>query len=183
MKPLETLKAEHSLIRQYLTVLSQARETMEEGGRVPKQVFELAVRFSRDFVDKYHHFKEELQLFTLLAQKHGGDFDGPIGALRNQHENGRDHVTAIDRAKEGYDLGRATEAGELLEHLAAYISMLRQHIHTEDHGIYQRAEALLTADENRNLEREFRRADEKAGPGFFDKARDSVLQMDALLKA
>lgn len=42
----------------------------------------MAVKFLHNFADKFHHFKEEYLMFGLLAEKKGGRFDGPIGALR-----------------------------------------------------------------------------------------------------
>lgn len=181
MNAIDILTAEHGLIRQYLDNLSFALGKIERGEKVPKIFFEHAVLFSREFIDKYHHFKEELQMFTLLAQKHGGQIDTAIAALRNQHEHGRNHVAEIDYAKEGYDLGQESETDTLIEHLAAYIAMLRQHINREDHRIYPMARELLNDEELDQLLVEFKRANEKAGGEFLAKNQDRVLKMAGLL--
>ena len=183
MNAIDILRAEHGLIRQYLDALGMALGKMERGERVPKIFFEHAVLFSREFVDKFHHFKEEMQMFTLLAQKHEGEFDDSIAMLRNQHENGRDHVAEINYAKDGYESGQEAAANTLLEHLASYTSMLRQHIHREDHRLYPLAEKVLTADEMAGLMVEYKRADAKAGEGFFEQHRERVLKMEAVLTA
>ncbi len=181
MNAIDTLRAEHGLIRQYLDNLAAALGKMERQEPVPTVFFEHAVLFAREFVDKYHHFKEELQMFTLLAQKHGGELDVDIEGLRNQHENGRNHIAEIDFAKEGYGQGQEVATTTLIEHLASYISMLRQHIHREDHRFYPLAREAFTDDEMAHLAAEYERANEKAGDDFFGKSQDRVLKMEALL--
>ncbi len=181
MKAIDTLATEHGLIRRFLDTLAGALDKIEHGEKVPKTFFQHAVLFSREFVDKYHHFKEELQMFTLLAQKHAGQFDAPIEALRNQHETGRNHVAAIDYAKEGYESGQEAATNDLLEHLASYISMLRQHINREDHRFYPLAFQLLDEDDTARLMVEFERVNEKFGADFLDKSRDRVAKMAALV--
>ncbi len=181
MNAIDILVAEHGLIRQFLDNLTTALGKIERGEKIPKTFFEHSVLFSREFVDKHHHFKEELQMFTLLAQKHDGRLDAAIEGLRNQHENGRNHVAEIDFAKEGYEAGQEPATTTLLEHLACYISMLRQHINREDHRLDPMALEALSAGEMESLLVEFRRANDKAGEGFFEKSQDRVLKMGALL--
>ncbi|MAE71579.1 MAG: hypothetical protein CME06_14065 [Gemmatimonadetes bacterium] len=181
MNAIDILVAEHGLIRQFLDNLTTALGKMERGEKIPKTFFEHSVLFSRELVDKHHHFKEELQMFTLLAQKHGGQFDTAIEGLRNQHENGRNHVAEIDYAKEGYEAGQESATTTLPEHLDCYISMLRQHINREDHRLYPMAREAYSAGEMEGLLVELQRADEKAGEGFFETNRDRVLKMGALL--
>ena len=92
MGPIEKLTEEHGLIRQYLDSLSMAVSKIESGEYPPREFFEKAVGFARDFTDKFHHFKEEYVLFLQLAQRKGGLLDGQIESLRHQHERGRNHL-------------------------------------------------------------------------------------------
>mgnify|MGYP000339061785 CR=1 FL=1 len=69
MSVLDTLKKEHLLVRRYLDNIEVALDLMHKGGEVPEQFFNLAVDFSRNFMDKYHHFKEEYVIFLKLAEK------------------------------------------------------------------------------------------------------------------
>jgi len=180
---IDILTAEHGLIRQFLDNLAIALGKMERGEKVPLPFFEQLVTFSREFVDKYHHGKEELQMFTLLAQKASGDLDTAIAGLRNQHETGRNHIAAINFAKEGYDQGKQGEMDTLIQHLAGYIAMLRNHINREDHHLYPMARRALTPDEMEGLLVEYRRIDEKAGEDFFAINQERVLKMGSLLSA
>ncbi len=181
MKPLEILKNEHGLIRRYLDLLESAANRMEEGKKPPREFFEKGVRFGREFADEFHHHKEELILFVRLAQKHEGAMDGDIESLRHQHETGRDHVAAIGAALDGYESGNPVKTDQIREALRAYVPMLRDHIHTEDHVFFPMAEEKLTPEEHAQLEAEFERARQKAGLGTFEEYHKLVVDMSSLL--
>jgi hemerythrin-like domain-containing protein len=181
MKPMETLRNEHGLIRQYLDQLELARKRMDSGKRPPREFFELGLRFAREFADEYHHIKEEHILFVQLAQKHGGEMDGQTESLRHQHETGRDQIAAIGAALDGYEAGNPVKTDQIKEALAAYIPMLRDHIHTEDHLFFPLAEKALSPEEHAQLQVEFDRAREKAGKEPFEFYHMMVIQMGSML--
>ena len=68
MEPLEVLRNEHGLIRQYLDNLALAVQKMENDARPPKEFFDKAIEFARTFADTFHHYKEEHVMFVRLAQ-------------------------------------------------------------------------------------------------------------------
>jgi hemerythrin-like domain-containing protein len=182
MNVLRILGHEHGLIRQYLDNLQFAVERLERGEKPPVQFFENAVLFARDFVDKYHHFKEEHQMFRLLAEKAGGEFDGPIDSLRYQHERGRHHVGEIANALEGYDNNNEQGVTIVLENAAAFCSLLRQHVNREDHIFYPMARRSLTEAERDRLLEEFERSEENLGRDFFELSAEQVEKMSKLVK-
>ncbi len=59
MNATEILVKEHSLILQAVDCLAQAKEKLEVYEPLPQEFFEMAVEFTHNFADKYHHFKEE----------------------------------------------------------------------------------------------------------------------------
>ncbi|MHC4780365.1 MAG: hemerythrin domain-containing protein [Planctomycetota bacterium] len=181
MNPLDTLVREHELITSFLCTLARAKESLEQGENPRPELFVHAVRFARDFADKYHHRKEEYQMFVRLAQKENGALDGQVQALRDQHEHGRGYIAAIDAALAGYAEGETGSATKLLENLAAYISMLTRHVHTENHGFYPLVKRALTAEDMEALSAEFEKADEKAGIDFFERSVEQVSQMETIL--
>lgn len=136
MNPLEILADEHRLIRQALDSFHLATQKMEEGINPPVEFFEKAVGFARTFVDKRHHFKEEYLMFGRLAERHQGELDAEIEALRHQHDSGREYVSEMANALDGYSKGRDAEVIVMLENLAPFPSMLRRHIHREDRVFY-----------------------------------------------
>jgi hemerythrin-like domain-containing protein len=184
MKATEILVKEHMLILQGLNNLSLAKEKLEKGERPPREFFEKAVDFSRNFSDKFHHFKEEYLMFGLLAQKKDGEIDLEIGALRYQHERGREFIGKIENAIEGYSMGNEIATTTLLENLASYISLLRRHIYNEDHVFFKMAEKELTDDENKALLVQFKAEELKFEDlDFLESSRKLVKEIEALIGA
>jgi hemerythrin-like domain-containing protein len=181
MDPINVLTTEHTLIHQFLSGLSLALAKLENGETLPKEYLEQVVLFARNFVDKHHHFKEEYQMFRMVAQKHDGKLDGQLDALRNQHEHGRRYITDIAASIDGHVAGDGVKTTTLLESLAAYLSMLRQHINREDHIFYPMAREALTDEEFDQLSTSFEEADAKAGEEFMGEYQERILKMEALL--
>ena len=152
MNPLETLSNEHGLIRQFLDNLTLSAQKIEGGQWPSRAFFEIAIDFARTFADKYHHFKEEHVLFVRLAEKKRGEVDAQLESLRYQHERGREHITAIANALDGYVERDHMKVTTMLESVAAYVSLLRHHIHVEDHIFYPLAKNVLAKNEMQELE-------------------------------
>ena len=181
MNCLEVLSNEHGLIRQYLENLNLAAEKLEEGLRPPVEFFAKAVEFSRTFTDKFHHFKEEHVLFVRLAEKKKGAIDAKLDALRYQHERGRSAVAGIDESLEGYAREDSISTTRLIEYISSYISLLRHHIHIEDHVFYPMAKEEISAEEETLIIREFEKAREKTGERAFEEAHKLVVDMGSML--
>ncbi len=181
MEAIEILRKEHDLIRQFLDELTLAQIKMEQGQWPPLAFFQQAVEFARTFADKYHHFKEEYLLFSRLAMKKDGNIDAQLESLKYLHDRGRNHIQEIDNALEGYAHGGQVPRIVILENLAAYISLLRQHIRQEDRLFFLMAAKALSPQEDRDLLEEFRMEEQKMGAGFFENRRRLLLQMDEFL--
>ncbi len=181
MDPIETLSNEHGLIRQYLDNLALATTHLEEGRRPSRAFFEKGVDFARTFADRFHHFKEEHVLFVRLAQHKRGEIDAQLETLRHQHERGRELISAVAAALDGYEANDAGRTADLVENLAAYIALLRHHIHLEDHVFYPMARKTLSADEVSELEAEFARQGEKEGAETFERSHKMVVDMGSII--
>jgi len=182
MKATEILTREHALIQQALKSLSRAQKKIEENQQLPKDFFEKALVFLREFADQFHHFKEEYLMFGLLALKKDGAFDGPIGSLRFQHERCRSCLDEISNSLDGYADRDDIATTRLLENLAAYISLLRRHIYEEDHIFFKMAEEELSKEEEDILSVQFKKEDQKMGAQtFYEQNRKLLDEMEALL--
>jgi hemerythrin-like domain-containing protein len=177
----ETLSNEHGLIRQYLDNLTMAAEKIESGQRPSEAFFAKAVDFARSFTDTYHHYKEEHVMFVLLAQKREGELDAQLDTLRFQHERGRELVTGISNALPGYTAGDPMKTTEILENMSAFVSLLRHHIHVEDHVFYPLARKSLTEEEMGQLAREFEKQRVKTGGDTFERCHKLVVDMGSIL--
>ncbi len=185
MGPLEILSNEHGLIRQFLDNLALAVEKLEDEQRPPTEFFEKGVEFARTFADSFHHIKEEHVMFRRLAQNKGGEIDGQIESLRHQHERARNYTAAITEALPGYDSGQPFQVSQVLESAAAYVSLLRNHIHKEDHIFFPMVKEVLSEEEEEQLLVEFNKARDKAreetGAEAFESAHKLVVDMGSAL--
>ena len=181
MGPLEALRNEHGLIRQFLDNLALAVAKLEDEERPPKEFFEKAVEFARTFADTFHHFKEEHVMFVRLAQKKSGAIDAQIEALRHQHERGRNFIAAISESLDGYAAQQPIPTSRILENSAAYVSLLRNHIHKEDHVFFPLAQEELSGEEIEQLQAEFEKAGDKSGANTFEKSHKLVVDMGSML--
>ncbi len=181
MKPLEILANEHGLIRQFLDNLALAVEKLENEERPPKEFFENAVQFARTFADAFHHFKEEHVMFVRLAQKRDGTIDGQIESLRRQHERARNYISEITDALDGYAAGQPIQVSQVLESTAAYISLLRNHIHKEDHVFFPLVQEELSDEEEQQSQLEFEEARQTAGEDTFEDSHKLAVDMGSML--
>lgn len=181
MKPTEMLVEEHKVFNQALDSFRLARERMEQGVNPPVAFFEKAVDFARNYVDKYHHFKEEYLMFGRLAEKHHSDIDGEIEALRQQHDHGREYVSEMANALKGYAQGKDAQITIMLENLASYTTLLRHHIHREDNVFYPMVERDLSQQEMDDLAELFRQEAAKAGGDMLGDMRRVAGELAALL--
>ncbi len=183
MSPVTQLLEEHRVIGDYLETIALARGEMERGGRLPMEVFDGVVEFARDYVDRFHHYKEEHQLFVLLAQKKQGELDASIATLRQQHEHNRNRIAAITRSIEAYDAGDPIHETWLLEHLAGFGATLCRHIHRENRVFFPLASLVLSPGEEAALMEVFQDVEDEMGDDFLSNTRELLDYMRGLVRA
>ena len=182
MKLTQTLVKEHVRILKGIEFLSMARDKIERNQHPPREFFETAVLFFRNYADKYHHFKEEYLMFGFLAQKTAGRLDLEIGALRHQHERGREFISRLERSINGYAMGNEIAVTSLLENLSAFISVLGHHIHMEDAIFFPLVEKELSRDEKTSLLEQFVREEARLEESNSTQINDGLLaKMEKLI--
>ncbi len=182
MDPISTLRQEHGLISRFIDTLAMAVERLDEDRNPPPEFFEKSVEFAAGFADTFHHRKEELIMFRQLAQKKSGAIDGRIEALRYQHDQGRGLVANIHDSIEGYAEGEPHAIAVVRESGAAYVSLLRHHIHTEDDVFFPMARVELTDSEFKALTDEFEKERVRLGVETFDYFHKIVVDLGAMLE-
>jgi len=181
MDPIEILRGEHLLIRRFVDLLSLAVTRLEGGHPPARAFFEDCIEFIRSFSDGFHHNKEELVMFVQLARKKNGAIDGQIEALRYQHDQGRGFVKAIEGALEGFEKGEPNDIEVVRENAAAFVSLLRHHIHTENRVFFPMSREVMTEEELEDLGRKFAKVQEVHGADTFSKFQKLVNNLDAML--
>ena len=181
MEPIEILKNEHGLIRHFLDNLDESLRKLEIEQRPPREFYDKAIQFVKLFPEGYHHHKEELVMFVQVAQKHAGEFDGEIESLRHQHEMARNYISNLGQALNGYEEGAQVQIDQVIENTAAYVALMRNHTHKEDHMFFPMVEKALSPEEMEAIMVEFDKAAEKAGPHVFEEAHKLVVDMGSIL--
>jgi hemerythrin-like domain-containing protein len=181
MDPIETLQNEHGLIRRFVDLLSVAVTRLEVDDPPPRAFFENGIEFVRGFSDGFHHKKEELVMFVQLAQKKNGAIDGQIEALRYQHDQGRGFIAAIAGALDGYAEGNPNDTSVVRENAAAFASLLKHHIHTEDHIFFPMSREEMTDEELEALGEKFEKVQEVHGADAFQRYHKLVIDLDLML--
>ena len=136
MNPIEILVEEHDLILSGLDLLTTAAEKIVRNQNPPRTFFEKAVSFTLGFTNKFHHYKEEIVMFGLLAQKQEGEIDAEIERLRSQHAALHDYMNEISQSLDAYSKIVDSEVRRLHRNLSEYIETLRRHIQAENKIFY-----------------------------------------------
>ncbi len=182
MKATAILIEEHGLILQVLDYLSRAQKLIETNHHPHKAVFDRAVSFSRDFTDKYHHYKEEYILFDLLAEKTKGIIKKQLNALKFEHERGCHFIESLSHSIDGYADSDAFATITLLENLASYVSLMKKHIFVVDHFFFPMVEKEFSVEEDRQLTARFQEESEHLGGSkFMSDCFNQVAEIDSKL--
>ena len=151
MKPTEILSDEHRVIEQVLACLEAIVRQAKSAGRLDGPSAQDAVAFFRNFADRCHHGKEEAHLFPALEAKGFPREGGPTGVMLDEHERGRAHVRGMDENIEAAAPGDAAALERFAGHAEGYLVLLREHIHKEDHILFQLADRAFSADDQQRL--------------------------------
>lgn len=95
---------------------------------------------------------------------------------------GRKCISQIDASLAEYTRGEEIAAVQLLENLAAYISILRRHIYSENRVFFKMALQELSENEDQLLAQRFRQDGETVGGGdLYASSRELVAAMAKMI--
>ncbi|MHC4821780.1 MAG: hemerythrin domain-containing protein [Planctomycetota bacterium] len=153
--PTSILSAEHRVIESVLDALVAMTEKFAETGSLQGDDARSAIEFIRTFADKCHHGKEEDRLFPLMDEcNQWPEGQGPTQCMRDEHVQGRNHVSDMAAAVDGDDVGGFCSAAR------AFNALLREHILKEDEMLFPMAAQML-ADRDAELLESFREFEHK----------------------
>jgi hemerythrin-like domain-containing protein len=139
------LQYEHGLIRQVTDVLSEMvkRDDLEKYRRQAQRT----VQFLDEYMDHFHHAKEEKFLFPAGAKAVGG-MRTEIERLLADHRKARGYISKMKRqaGTRSVPLSKdfAKTSKELVEHIT-------QHVRHEENAVFSRFEEALTLEEDEEL--------------------------------
>jgi hemerythrin-like domain-containing protein len=151
MKATEDLIAEHNAVLVALQILEKIEEALVmKKEQAPKHLEQL-LDFSKGFVDRCHHGKEEDVLFPELERLGVKREGGPIGVMLAEHETGRGHIRAMVDGLAKLRRGETDAIAAIREHGLAYRELLQAHIHKENTVLFPMADRIVPEDVARNM--------------------------------
>jgi len=131
------LSYDHGILRQVFDVMSD----LAESGRLEERLDEMDafVEFTMEFMDLYHHGKEERFVFHLAD---GGPeaLERGVGHLRREHAKARELAQSIDKALADRDIDAMANG------VTALTDHMRHHIEEEENEVFPELESKLTED-------------------------------------
>lgn len=173
-RPTETLAAEHRVIGEVLAALDRAVAEAERTRVVPAAFLGDLVRFSRAFVDRCHHGKEERCFFPCLVACGVPADGGPIEVMLQEHEEGRRLAAVIADTLARHEAGRAA-LEDVLGVCRDYVDLLRTHIDKETRVLFPLGDELAGEREDDGTRRCFEEVEASSGAG----ARDVLARLTA----
>jgi hemerythrin-like domain-containing protein len=164
---------EHKLILRMIALVEHNTALLEEGKFRNWQFYLDAVDFIRNYADRFHHAKEEDVLFSELVKNGMPEKQSPIEAMHMEHDQGRDHVRAMEEAAQRALEGKTGQTAIISEHARGYAELLRGHIEKENDILYPLAERILPEEVRGNMLREYGVAEGKT-PGLKEKYQKLV---------
>jgi hemerythrin-like domain-containing protein len=160
MTAIEELKAEHQAVLLTIKILQQITRKLEYGQSIDLRHLNQILEFLQVFVDKCHHGKEEKILFPAMEAAGVPRQGGPIGAMLNEHEQGRSLVQGFRSAVEEYGVGKDGAVVKIIENARNYGRLLTSHIDKENNVLYVMAERVLSADKMVEMAESFTKIEE-----------------------
>lgn len=180
MNAVDILIEEHILIRHFLDNLSIALIELEKDRRPPREFFDKAIEFALNFMDEFHHYKEEYVMFTQLEYLKDGALGGQIKSLKQQHVRGRNYIQKISDSLDGYVKGNDCDIAAIIENMAAYISLLKNHLHMEEYILFPMVKETFPENVLRGLVQLYNKEDQKNGGETLKCSRKLIEQMNRL---
>lgn len=149
------LSEDHRVIHRAVEVLKEmaARAERERDIR-PDDVKDL-LEFFRCFADDLHQMKEESVLFPVLLKTTERKQTGPVHAMVFEHDQERSLVEGLE------DALYTTNLPDFVYYAKRMAEILTNHMHKEEHLLFELVEKTLTDEEDRSVSEGFRKCDEE----------------------
>jgi len=148
------LVKEHEVILKAIDALDRKIEEFRKTKTIDVEFLRSLLEFSRTFIDRCHHGKEELCLFPCLEKRGIPRDGGPIGVMLMEHEMGRSLVRQISERLDNYAAKHGkTDFEKILNLCSEYVELLRQHIYKENHILFPMGDGVIDEqDDKQNIE-------------------------------
>jgi hemerythrin-like domain-containing protein len=159
MQPTEILMNEHRVIEQVLECFEKILDQCAAGAPLEEPLAIKALTFFRGYADRWHHGKEEAELFPMMEANGFSGGCSPVAVMLREHELGRLYILGIEAALGPAAAGDAESLKWFVQHGRSYVKLLHEHIHKEDICLFPAANHRLTDYDQQQLLSAFEKVD------------------------
>lgn len=167
--PFHILKHEHRIIEQCLRALDGICLRLEWGTPLTGATLSQIVDFTGNFIDQFHHNKEEMHLFPVLAGHGIAEDGGPLGAIKHEHQIENALTWELRRAIDGCETGDRDAIKRFIEAAYKYSGHLIAHMQKEEAILFRVASEMLDEEEKLAIMAGFRKAENELGADVYEK--------------
>lgn len=162
---MHTLKHEHRVIEQVMRAMEGVCFRLACEAEMPTAALEEMVDFIRQFVDGYHHAKEEQHLFPSLQRRGISWEGGALGSIEQEHKTERQLIDELQLATQGLQAGSEVSRQVFIEAARKLIAHLTHHMQQEEAILFRLADELFDATDSEAVAAGFRQAESDFGAG------------------
>ncbi len=155
------LTRDHELIERVIAAFRE--ELANAAGPSPELAAEFVDFFVR-YADGIHNKKEETHLFPLLEQRGIPREGGPLGAMLQEHEHGRQLLAAMGSASRAFTNGDPSAAAELRRVFDTWTELVHQHYWKENDVLYPMGRRAFSATDAAAVVAGIEQVEASAGP-------------------
>ncbi|MBM4361065.1 MAG: hemerythrin domain-containing protein [Deltaproteobacteria bacterium] len=153
--PIESLRAEHAVIRRLLAALSGLGARLERDPVNERPQLARCAQALGELVQLFHHDKEEEILLPALA-RHGLDWgSGPAARVRQEHEQEAYLARVLEQAAEQVGRYDPEDLRHAVKAIRAYVEFVGAHLAGEEAHLFPAAEAALDGAAAADVARQF----------------------------
>ncbi len=182
-KATEALEDEHRTIQRAVAAVAMFADKIETAHSVDLDILGDTIRFFRVFGDECHHAKEDKFLFPLLESKGVPSQGCPLGALKKEHEKGRELLRQLAGARDEYSASNGSRKELLLPPLRGLVELYPTHIWKEDYLLMPLADKLLSSAEQQRLNQQFENVEAALGPSVHDELEEMATRLERAVYA
>ena len=178
MKPTEKLIQEHVIIQSMLSIMLIISESIKA-----KKVFytndvEKIVDFFLNYVDKYHHSKEEKVFYPGLISVQSSIVHYPISSILEEHQIGKRYLNEIICGVENCKIGSSFSCERIADSMKNFVLLIENHIQNEENTLFPFANAAMCENTQKHISEQFTIIDKEfAAMGESEKYTELLNQM------
>lgn len=158
------LSYDHGIIRQVADVLGEILKPRQQPV-FSAEALEVSA-FLADFIDRFHHRKEEAFLFPLASAK-VPELAATLHELVSDHAKARALLDAMNAS-----LGEGGSWGAFAAPASSLIGHMTAHINREELSVFGKIEEALTRDDDRQLTQSMNEFANKFRPNYYRMAEE-----------